>query len=301
MSNTRDHAGLAPSTVRELNRIINGAMEIDQRNNGGSIAINSSSPVTVDRWRAGCLGAAGSAQRVASTLAGFPSMLRVTGATGVTTAWVGQHIESVNAKALAGKKVTVSFYAASSVLTGLTCNLKYPTATDNYTSATLVEANAVTINSTLTRYTFTTSGVMPANIANGAYLEFVSTTNLGTGTLDITGVQLLPGTVDVPYIPRQYSEELMLCQRYYYKTIAQPLGVTLNTADGYSSVVKFPTTMRTTPTLDSGATYAVGSGSAGTPSLSLGNADAARMSNSANNWTANVTLTLTAGFSAEIS
>jgi hypothetical protein len=286
--------------MRETNRITNGDMRIDQRNAGASIAVTSGSVFCVDRFRAGMSGANGTGQRVACSLPGFPFMLQLTGASGTTAAWIGQMIASVNTVSLVGKRVTVQFRVASSSVATLVVNLKAPTVADNYTATTTVESKTVAITPTLTYYEVTFDNVMPSAAARGLYLEFVTSTNLGTGTLQMTGVQLEAGTEATPFAFRPYEQELALCQRHYFKTAALPLGVTLNVSDGYSAVVRFPVTMHANPTLDSGASYSVGSGSAGTPSISATNTDAARMSNSAANWSSNVAVSLTAGFSAEI-
>lgn len=288
------------SMIRDSNRLINGDMRIDARQGGASITVTSGSVFCVDRWRAGMAGANGTGQRVACSLDGFPHMLRLTGASSTTSAWIGQMIESFNTTSLVGQRVTVQFRAASSNVTILTVNLKAPTVTDNFTSTTTVDTKTVTISSTLTYYEVTFDNVMPASVAKGLYLEFVTGSNLGTGTLDMTGVQLESGTKATPFAFRHYGQEVALCQRYYYKATSLPLGVTLNVSDGYSSLVSLPVPMRATPTLDSGSAYSVGSGSAGTPNISGGNGEAVRMSNSAANWSSNVTVSLTAGFSAEI-
>ena len=287
--------------IRDSNRLINGDMRIDQRNGGASVTAPSGSTFAVDRWRAGMSGADGTAQRVACSLDGFPYMLQLTGATGTTSAWVGQMIESANTSSLVGQRVTVQFRAASSSVTGLVVNIKTPTVADNYTSTATVESKTVTISSTLSYYEVTFDTTMPSGVVRGIYLEFVTGSNLGTGTLQITGVQLESGTRATAFGFRQYQQEVAMCQRYYYKANNVPLGVTLNASDGYASLLRFPVQLRVNPTLDAGATYSVGSGSAGTVQMGTANGECALMRNSANNWTSNVALTLTsAGFSAEI-
>lgn len=282
------------------NMLINGDMRIDQRNSGSSITVTSASVFCVDRWRAGMSGANGTGQRVASTAQGLPFALQLTGASGTTSAWIGQYIESVNCTPLVGLRVVTSFLAAASAVTSLVVNLKHATAADNFTTTTTIEAQNVTINSTLTRYTVAFTTVLPAGAANGLYLEFVTGTNLGTGTFTVTGVTLEPGDTPSPFRARHYGVELALCQRYHFRASSLPLGVTLNSSDGYSAIVHFPVPMRANPTLDSGASFSVGSGSAGTPSLTGAHPTQARISNSAANWSTDVTVSLTGGFSAEL-
>jgi len=207
-----DPASLA--MLRDTNRLINGDMRIDQRFNGASMTVTSSAPYVVDRWVAGMSGANGTGQRVASGLSGIPYALRITGASSTTSAWIGQKIEAANAAQLVSQRVTVSFYAASSNQTTLAVKLKYANAADDFSGVTQIESQNVTINSALTRYTVTTAAVMPANAANGLYLEFMSGGNLGTGTMTVTGVQVESGLYAATFQCRPYGMELALCQRY---------------------------------------------------------------------------------------
>lgn len=227
--------------LRDTNRLINGDMRIDQRYNGGSVAVTSGSPYTVDRWTAGMAGANGTAQRVASGLLGIPYALQITGTASTTTAWIGQKIEAANAAQLVGQRVTLSFYVSSSNQTGLVVNLKYANAADNFGAMTLIESQNVTINSTLTRYTVTTAGVMPANAANGIYLELVGTSNLGTGNIILTGVQLETGLYAGAFEPRPMALELAQCMRYFEKSGVVAIGGAWSANNGESAGMAHPT------------------------------------------------------------
>lgn len=268
-----DSATLA--MIRDSNRLINGDMRIDQRYNGALAAVTSGSPYTVDRWTAGMVGANGTAQRVASGLLGIPYALQITGTASTTTAWIGQKIEAANAAQLVGQRVTVSFYASSSNQTGLVVNLKYANAADNFGAVTLIESQTVAISSTLTRYTVTTAGMMPASAANGLYLEFVSSGNLGTGNIIITGVQLETGLYAGPFEPRPIALELAQCQRYLpavnYNGGGDRFLSPATSATASVVTVPFPVAPRVAPTgisyssLSHWAIYNYVNGSQGTP------------------------------------
>ena len=63
--------------------------------------------------------------------------------------------------------------------------------------------------------------------------------------------------------------------------------------------------MRATPTIDSGAAFTVGTGSAGTVALTntptgVNNPSAVGLYNSAGNWTSTVFITVAAGFTSEL-
>lgn len=70
-------------------------------------------------------------------------------------------------------------------------------------------------------------------------------------TLDLTAVQLEPGSVATPFERVEYGEMLRRCQRYYYKATATShhLGVGWNqTTTATATLTAFPVTMRIAPT-----------------------------------------------------
>jgi hypothetical protein len=77
------------------NRIINGAMAIDQRNSGAAQTITAAAALayTVDRWYAYCTGANVTGQRVAGITANNQYMYRFTGASSVTAIGFGVQLE----------------------------------------------------------------------------------------------------------------------------------------------------------------------------------------------------------------
>jgi hypothetical protein len=195
------------------NRIINGAMMIDQRNAGASKTCPTSTVTyTLDRWIVYPAGAAVTAQQVASGIVGNPYLLQVTGAASVSAVTVAQRIESKNIADLAGSTVTISVQLADSTLTAASWGVYYANTIDNHTAQTAVASGSLTINSTLTTYTF--SVTLPANAANGIEIDF----NVGaqtSGTLKIGLVQLEKGSTATSFDYRPYGTELALCQRYY--------------------------------------------------------------------------------------
>jgi hypothetical protein len=75
----------------------------------------------------------------------------------------------------------------------------------------------------------------------------------------ITGIQMEVGSQATPFEHRSFGEELALCQRYYYRHAANSLiGVGgYQTSGNVETIVNFPVTMRTGPSLDhtSGTNY----------------------------------------------
>ena len=125
------------------NRIINGAMVIDQRNNGASTTINSgASTYTLDRWFASGTASAGVFTVVQSTStppAGFSNFLRTTVTTidsslaatdfyGVSQRIEGFNIADLNWGTANAKTVTLSFWVRSSLTGTFTGALNATTA-----------------------------------------------------------------------------------------------------------------------------------------------------------------------------
>ena len=76
-------------------------------------------------------------------------------------------------------------------------------------------------------------------------------------TFYITGVQLEAGTVATPFERRSYGQELALCQRYFYQIQGNTTSNTVlgngfsNNANDLFAYMKFPVTMRSSPTVTS--------------------------------------------------
>jgi len=237
------------------NRIINGAMTIDQRNAGASVSVDGAAPYTLDRWRAQDLtDGVFTVQQDAGAVtppAGFTDYLGVTTTTADSSlgasqvARVFQSIEGFNIADLGwgtanAKTVTLSFWVRSS-LTGSfggsllngSDNRAYPFS---YTisSADTWEQKSVTIagdtsgtwnttNSTGIVLIFglgigsTFSGTAGAWAGSELYAPTGSVSVIGTlnATWYITGVQLEVGSTATSFDYRPYTTELQLCQRYY--------------------------------------------------------------------------------------
>jgi hypothetical protein len=210
--------GLLDSTAQYYsfkNRIINGAMVIDQRNAGATQTITAgTTPYTVDRWIGYFGGGNGTSQRVGSVGA---YSLQFTGGAGVNGFQTIQRIESYNIADLAGQVVTLSFTVSSSSQSSVGLFYNTPTAQDNYTSlnttGTINGSVPLTATPTQLSYTFT----LPANATNG-FQFFFQLGAFTSGTFTLTNVQLEKGSTATSFDYRPYGTELALCQRYYEKS-----------------------------------------------------------------------------------
>lgn len=210
------------------NPFVNGAMAVAQRGTSAALAV-APAIVSVDRWWARQAGVANAlAQRVASG-SGFSYALRVARNAGgaelgaITTA---QAIESIDCTRFQGKVCTFSFYAkkgANFSGAAFGAQLAAGTGTDE-TGSTLITAGfagqtlPANANPVLTvalqRFAYVVA--IPANATQlGALFGFTPTGVAGADdSFTVTGVMLNEGPAAAPYDARDYSEELVRCQRH---------------------------------------------------------------------------------------
>ncbi len=234
----------APTFGYRRNRIINGGMQIDQRNNGAAQTVVAGSSVyTLDRWVVSVAGGNVTAQRVAGPTS-YQYALQVTGAAGVTALVVQQRIESSNIADLVNQNVTLSAVIANSLLTTVGWSVYSANSVDNWGAQTLIASGSFTVSSTATTYTATFSA--GANAANGILINF-SVGAQTSGTLAVTGVQLEPGSSNTPFERLPIGEMLALCQRYYeYGGVWQQAN---GSAGSVGNWIGYLVSKRTAPTL----------------------------------------------------
>jgi hypothetical protein len=256
MTLTTVDAGMLNSQSQQTwrNRIINGAMVIDQRNAGAEVNPAVSGSYYLDRWIVGSTVASkfkiGQNAGSVTPPAGFTNYLGCTSLsaytpTGTEAFNVQQRIEGFNASDLdfgksTAKTITLSFWVRSS-LTGTfggaisndSVDRSYPFS---YTIsvANTWEQKSVTIAGDTTGTWLTTNGVgmfLFFNLGAGstrsgtagawAAADYRSATGatsvVGTSgaTFYITGVQLEKGSTATSFDYRPYGTELALCQRYF--------------------------------------------------------------------------------------
>ena len=284
MSKAADLARTASASETALgsrNKVINGAMTLDQRN-AGTVTVNST-VYTIDRWQANQT-TAGKFSVGKSTTAptGFTNSYLATSLSAYSVLssdifFFQQNIEGNNVANLAwgtasAKTITLSFWVRSSLtgtfggsLANAAHNRSYPFS---YTISTAdaFEYKTVTITGDTagTWATDNTTGMQVIfGIGGGAsrsgtagswqaatlYTATGATSVVGTSgaTFYITGVQLESGTVATPFEHRSYGEELALCQRYYQTGVADFRSGSSG-AESFVSSTKFICEMRATPT-----------------------------------------------------
>jgi len=236
------------------NRIINGAMVIDQRNAGASVTrASSTSGYSLDRWNISNLtGGTYTAQQSTDvpTNAGFSYSLKATvtvADTSITTtenAAFFQPIEGYNIADLRfgysnASSVTLSFWVKSTVTGTFSCCL---TNSDNsranpqsftINSSNTWEQKTITFAGDTSGTWLTTNGIglfvyvwLAAGPTyqgsagwNGSSIYAITGQANAMSTIGnvfaITGVQLEAGSTASPFEYRSYGTELALCQRYF--------------------------------------------------------------------------------------
>ena len=280
--------GLTPqaSNMQPFNRIINGAMTIDQRNAGAAVT-PASQDYTLDRFKwvlsaASKLSCGQNAGAVATPV-GFKNYLGVTSLSAYTVGASEQfslqhHIEGfdvadLNWGAASAKTVTLSFQVYSS-LTGTFGGILRNSAQDRIYifSYSIPVANtwttiSITISGDTTGTWLTTNGIgitASFSMGSGATLSgtagswgstyYTSATGatsvVGTSgaTFYITGVQLEAGSTASSFAHEFVGDTLQKCQRYFTKFQTDGTGFVNSTSQLRITLPLVPN-MRTTPAI----------------------------------------------------
>jgi hypothetical protein len=243
-------------TLATRNKFINGAMAVDQRNNGAAQTITAGAALayTVDRWYGYSTGGNVSGQRVSGTA---PNQFnyRYTGAASVTKIAHAQRIEASNSQDLAGNTATLAVDLANSLLTTVTWVAYYANTSDTFGSIavptkTQIATGTFTVTSTLAR--FSVNITIPSAAITGIEIEF-SVGAQTSGTWTIGRAQLEAGSTATAFETRSVGQELALCQRYYeIITNLQGAGNATSGGQGFPTVYRFAVPKRATPTITLG-------------------------------------------------
>jgi hypothetical protein len=234
------------------NKIINGAMTIDQRNGGASIS-GLSGVFATDRWQtySTTTSLSATSQQVSDAPANFTNSLKFAVTSGATSgsserAQISHVIEGYNIADLgwgtsSAKPITLSFWVKSSKTGQLGGSVQNYDNTRSYPfSYTITNSNtwqfvSITVpgDTTGTWYTNNNGGIQ-LNFDMGAGSTLLGTANTWAGvnyrgatgdtsivattgaTFYVTGVQLEKGSTASAFEYRDYTRELQMCQRYYY-------------------------------------------------------------------------------------
>lgn len=246
-----------PYLNRLRNRIINGAMVIDQRAAGASSSIETTAVFSCDRWSTACnINGKASIQQNAGSITppqGFTHYIGITSSSAYSVAagdviTLRQNIEGfllgdMGFGAANASSFTISFWVRSSLTGTFGGSAKNGGSTRSYpftytiNSANTWEKKVITIPGD-------TTGTWATDNTGGLIVSFgigVGTTTSGTAgawaatnynsatgavsvvgtngaTLYLTGVQLEKGDIASEFEWRDFGQELILCQRYFEKS-----------------------------------------------------------------------------------
>ena len=246
------------NNVTFRNKIINGAMVIDQRNAGASVTLGTADTYTLDRWQFGTSVASKySCQQNAGSVTppvGYGNYLGITSLSAYTvgsseTFNLIQRIEGFNTSDLAwgtanAKTITVSAWVYSSLtgtfggaITNSAFTYSYPfsytiSSANTWTQISITIAGPTSgtwVGATngaglVLRFSMGTgsslSGTAGAWTASGLISATGAVSVVGTNgaTFYITGVQLEAGTTASPFEYRPFGLEKYLCERYCQTT-----------------------------------------------------------------------------------
>jgi len=283
----------ASNSLGFRNRIINGAMMIDQRNAGASVT-PADGAYTLDRWYADNPSAKFSVQQNAGSVTppvGFRNYLGVTSlssysitATDIYT--ITQRIEGFNTAdfnfgTANASTITFSFWVRSSLTGTFGGSLRNSGNTRNYPFSYTISASntweykTITIAGDTTGTWLTNNGVgLGVSFGLGVGSTYSGTAGAWTGTSNIfsatgavsvvgtngatfyiTGVQLEVGSVATPFERIDYGSQLIQCQRYFQIVYNGTIFIAQSSNNGYL----FPTfsPMRASPSISASASINV--------------------------------------------
>jgi hypothetical protein len=271
------------------NRIINGAMVIDQRNAGASVSVQTSTSYLIDRWlTAVSQNSKFSVQQNAGAVTppvGFGNYAGITSSSSYSVLTAdyfifGQYIEGFNFNDMAwgtasASAVTLSFRVYSSLtgtfggsLQNSDFNRSYPFTYSIPTANTWTTISITIAGDTSGTWIGATNGVgLRVWFSLGVGTNYSGTANAwGAGekysatgavsvvetngaTFYITGVQLEKGSTATSFDYRSYGTELQLAQRYYQFDPYVMWAGNVTNANTYYLYKNFVVPMRATPTI----------------------------------------------------
>ena len=249
---------VADSSLGFRNRIINGAMVIDQRNAGASVT-PTDGQFTLDRWSYNADQASkGTIQQNAGAVTPPAGLSSYLGFTSISAYTVGASelfalrttVEGLNFSDMAfgtasASSITLSFWVRSSLTGTFGGAVENSGGSRSYvfsytiSAANTWEQKTVTISGDTSGTWLTTNGIgltLRFGLGVGSSISTTAGSWSGTrrfsatgavsvvgtngATFYITGVQLEKGSTATSFDYRPYGTELALCQRYYYKTLS---------------------------------------------------------------------------------
>lgn len=234
VADTQDNLGGAVAPfVAGKNFVFNGSYDIWQKGTSGTAnSFAAGAGYNADRWQNYSPNALTVSRQATNDTTNLPNIQycarvqRNSGQTSTSQVYHAQTLESVNSIPLAGKTVTISFYARaganySAASNALIVEVGTGTGTDQSIFGFTGRLTPIGFTSTLTTtwQRFTATGVFSSTATQvGLAIYYTPTGTAGAADyFEVTGVQLELGAAATPFARAGGSigGELALCQRYF--------------------------------------------------------------------------------------
>lgn len=239
-----------------LNKLINGNMAIDQRNNGGAVnIIAGASAYVLDCWLVNNQ----TNQTVTiqqSTIASYDGSdvhkrMRISFTVAPTTGvvYVAQRVEG--AETLAGQTATGSVVVATSEAALSATIYTLQNFGSGGSAAVPQTPVSFTPTSAILRYSgnFAMPSIVGKTVGAGSFVEFgISLAVRSTNPIVFTDAQFERGPVATPLDPRPIGLELTLCQRHAQKVVWSVRDDNTNAVSRITTAQTYAVPMRATPT-----------------------------------------------------
>lgn len=219
-------AASAASAASARNRLINGALDIDQRQGSPYSSPAGTPTYSFDRWYSLPFGYTATITNTAGTTRGSSRYAAITGTIPIGGVFLfGQRIEATNTYDLVGQQITFSFYLDYTVSAGslaFQAVIRHPTAPDNYAGTTGQQTVAIVPTAVPKLYTVT-FGALSASAVNGVevYINALQSGSIATFAINVGTLSMEVGSAANGFEHRSVAQELPLCKRYYEKSYAQ--------------------------------------------------------------------------------
>ena len=237
------------------NKIINGAIMVDQRNLGVAQTFTAAAALAycVDRWYGYCTGANITGQQVAGPIANT-YRYQFGGAVSNTGFGFGTRLEAVNTARMAGSTATLSAKIKSSALASITWSAYYATTKDTFgtlasPTRTLIATGSFAISAT--EATYNAQLVIPGGATTGIEVVFSGGALVSGQTLTIGDIQLEQAAAASAFEELPFNLELATCQRYFEKLASSIQSSYANGGTGNARWT-FKVPKRVTPTMSWG-------------------------------------------------
>lgn len=243
------------------NRLINGDMQIDQRNAGAVITVPATTRTMItDRNYVYVIGAATTALQTTSVGAEgtqLHNVILINGAAGITSAFIGQGIIAAGSKDLAGKTCSLAIWAYQN--TGVPMSINSPLnrfVTVDVLSTAVYDVSLTPVSAVLPSGVWTklvATGIPTTAATKGMEVTMVALGALPAGTsLLFSKFQFEPGSVASAFEITPIELQLAACQPYYEKSFPRATKPAQNLGTVASGAFRF---MATRPGLTAQATF----------------------------------------------